>query len=202
MGELPLLRRATVLRPSRSRRATRRAPRRRAALAESPTCAAPRPCACRPRSSRSPRWCPRGWIRAWRSVDAGALAASQALIVNIDYPLGVAAYNILREVAVDSAALRGVYVLGKAATLNADVGDVMISNVVHDEHSQSHLLARQRVHRRRPGRRPALRDGPGQPARGHGQEHVSAEPLLPGLLLPRGVHGGRDGGGAVLQRRL
>jgi hypothetical protein len=70
------------------------------------------------------------------SVDAGALSASQALIVNIDYPLGVAAYNILREVAVDSAALRGVYVLGKAATLNADVGDVMISNVVHDEHSQ------------------------------------------------------------------
>jgi len=50
--------------------------------------------------------------------------------------LGLGAYNILREVAVDSAALRGVYVLGKAATLNADVGDVMISSVVHDEHSQ------------------------------------------------------------------
>jgi hypothetical protein len=70
-------------------------------------------------------------------VDADALAASEAVIVNIDYPLGVAAYNILREVAVDTAALRGVYVLGKAATLNADVGDVMISSVVHDEHSQS-----------------------------------------------------------------
>jgi Family of unknown function (DUF6909) len=70
-------------------------------------------------------------------VDAGALAASGAVIVNIDYPLGVAAYNILREVAVDRAGLRGVYVLGKAATLNADVGDVMISNVVHDEHSGS-----------------------------------------------------------------
>ena len=39
--------------------------------------------------------------------------------------------------AVDRAALRGVYVLGKAATLNADVGDVMISSVVHDEHSNS-----------------------------------------------------------------
>ena len=59
------------------------------------------------------------------------------MIVNIDYPLGVAAYNILREIAVDRTALRGVYVLGKAATLNADVGDVMISNVVHDEHSGS-----------------------------------------------------------------
>ncbi len=70
-------------------------------------------------------------------VDADALAASEAVIVNIDYPLGLAAYNILREVAVDRAALRGVYVLGKAATLNADVGDVMISSVVHDEHSNT-----------------------------------------------------------------
>jgi hypothetical protein len=70
-------------------------------------------------------------------VDPAALAASEATVVNIDYPLGVAAYNILREVAVDSSALRGVYVLGKAATLNADVGDVMLSSVVHDEHSNS-----------------------------------------------------------------
>jgi hypothetical protein len=70
-------------------------------------------------------------------VDPELLAASDAVIVNIDYPLGVAAYNILREVAVDQAALKGVYVLGKAATLNADVGDVMISSVVHDEHSGS-----------------------------------------------------------------
>jgi hypothetical protein len=70
-------------------------------------------------------------------VDPEALAASDAVVVNIDYPLGVAAYNILREVAVSTAALRGVYVLGKAATLNADVGDVMLSSVVHDEHSGS-----------------------------------------------------------------
>jgi hypothetical protein len=70
-------------------------------------------------------------------VDADTLRSTGAVIVNIDYPLGVAAYNILREIAVDRAALRGVYVLGKAATLNADVGDVMISSVVHDEHSGS-----------------------------------------------------------------
>jgi hypothetical protein len=71
------------------------------------------------------------------AIDASALAASDAVIVNIDYPLGLAAYNILREVAVDTASLRGVYVLGKAATLNADVGDVLISSMVHDEHSQT-----------------------------------------------------------------
>jgi uncharacterized protein DUF6909 len=80
---------------------------------------------------------PEGLDSRLGDVDASALAASDAVIVNIDYPLGLAAYNILREVAVDSAALRGVYVLGKAATLNADVGDVMISSVVHDEHSGS-----------------------------------------------------------------
>ena len=70
-------------------------------------------------------------------VHADALAAAEGVVVNIDYPLGVAAYNILREVAVYSSMLRGVYVLGKAATLNADVGDVMLSTVVHDEHSGS-----------------------------------------------------------------
>ncbi len=70
-------------------------------------------------------------------VDAAALRASGAVIVNIDYPLGLAAYNILREIAETAGELRGVYILGKAATLNADVGDVMISNVIHDEHSGS-----------------------------------------------------------------
>ena len=62
--------------------------------------------------------------------------ACRGVVVNIDYPLGTAAYNILREVA-ETVELRGVYILGKAATLNADVGDVMISGVVHDEHSGS-----------------------------------------------------------------
>ncbi len=71
------------------------------------------------------------------TVDSARLAACPAVIVNIEYPLGVAAYNILREITEDSDRVRGVYVLGKAATLNADVGDVMISSVVHDEHSGS-----------------------------------------------------------------
>jgi hypothetical protein len=70
-------------------------------------------------------------------VDAQALRESGAVIVNVDYPLGLAAYNILREITEDRDTLRGVYVLGKAATLNADVGDVMISNTVYDEHSRT-----------------------------------------------------------------
>jgi hypothetical protein len=70
-------------------------------------------------------------------IEAERLARCPAVIVNIEYPLGLAAYNILREIAEDRDTLRGVYILGKAATLNADVGDVMISSVIHDEHSGS-----------------------------------------------------------------
>jgi hypothetical protein len=70
-------------------------------------------------------------------VDADRLAGSDAVLVNIEYPLGLAAYNILRELTVSTDVLRGVYVLGKAATLNAAVGDVLISGVIHDEHSGS-----------------------------------------------------------------
>ncbi len=70
-------------------------------------------------------------------IDADALRASPAVIANVDYPLGLAAYNILREVAIDVSDLRGVYLLGKAATLNAAVGDVMISDLVYDEHTGS-----------------------------------------------------------------
>jgi hypothetical protein len=71
------------------------------------------------------------------AVDLARLAVRAPVIVNIDYPLGLAAYNVLREIGTATETLCGVYVLGKAATLNADVGDVMISNVVHDEHSGS-----------------------------------------------------------------
>jgi hypothetical protein len=69
------------------------------------------------------------------AVDRDALASSRAAIVNIDYPLGLGAYHLLRQVAEAAPWVLGVYVMGKAATLNADVGDVMIPNVVYNEHS-------------------------------------------------------------------
>jgi len=65
------------------------------------------------------------------------LAKSQAIILNIDYPLGMAAYRMLREIMENLTHMRGIYILGKAATLNGSIGDVMISNVVLDEHSQN-----------------------------------------------------------------
>jgi len=63
------------------------------------------------------------------------LRASEAVVLNIDYPLGLAAYRILRVIAEDIERIDGVYVLGKAATLNASVGDVMVPNTVRDEHT-------------------------------------------------------------------
>ncbi len=68
------------------------------------------------------------------------LRASKALIVNVDYPLGFAAYHLLSQIASAATDLLGVYVMGKAATLNGRVGDVMIPNVVYDEHSRNTFL--------------------------------------------------------------
>jgi hypothetical protein len=65
------------------------------------------------------------------------IAESRGIIVNIDYPLGMAAYRVLREVLENNIVVKGIYILGKAATLNGSIGDVMISNVVLDEHSQN-----------------------------------------------------------------
>ena len=60
---------------------------------------------------------------------------SDAVIVNVNYPLGLAAYHIMSQVGMSTDQPRGVYILGKAATLNGRIGDVMIANVVYDEHS-------------------------------------------------------------------
>ena len=70
------------------------------------------------------------------------LRESNAVMLNIDYPLGMAAYHIFSQISTAVGRIIGVYVLGKAATLNGRVGDVMIPNVVYDEHSQNTFLFR------------------------------------------------------------
>jgi hypothetical protein len=74
--------------------------------------------------------------------DLAVLRESDALILNIDYPLGMAAYHVYSQVSTAGGAILGVYILGKAATLNARVGDIMIPNVVYDEHSRNSYLFR------------------------------------------------------------
>jgi hypothetical protein len=68
------------------------------------------------------------------------LRKSDAIIFNIDYPLGLAAYQILSEVNQNVDQVLGLYSMGKAATLNGRIGDVIIPNVVYDEHSQNTFL--------------------------------------------------------------
>ena len=65
------------------------------------------------------------------------LKNSNAVILNIDYPLGVAAYNLLSKISENVNEILGIYVMGKAASLNAVKGDVIIPEVVYDEHSQN-----------------------------------------------------------------
>lgn len=68
------------------------------------------------------------------------LKKSNALIINVDYPLGFGAYHILTALAENIADILGIYIMGKAATLNGVRGDVMIPSVVQDEHSENTYL--------------------------------------------------------------
>ena len=68
------------------------------------------------------------------------LSRSDAYILNINYPLGLSAYDILQEVSEHAGEVLGIYVMGKAATLNGVVGDVLIPNVVYDGHSYNTYL--------------------------------------------------------------
>ncbi len=70
------------------------------------------------------------------------LAQSDAVIINIDYPLGMAAYHHFTRLSEGVGELRGVYLMGKAATLNGRVGDIMLSTAAYDEHSQNTHLFR------------------------------------------------------------
>jgi hypothetical protein len=72
--------------------------------------------------------------------DFSCLASSNALILNIDYPLGYGAYNILAKVGEYVSPLLGVYVMGKAASLNGVRGDVVIPTVIQDEFSHNTYL--------------------------------------------------------------
>ncbi len=75
-----------------------------------------------------------------KQADFNWLKRSDALLLNIDYPLGMAAYNLLVKIAEHAYPILGVYIMGKAATLNGRLGDVMIPSVVQDEHSENTYL--------------------------------------------------------------
>jgi len=84
--------------------------------------------------------CPECFDPRLRMEGLELLRESDAIVFNVDYPLGMAAYHIFTEAVANLGDLRGVYLMGKAATLNGHVGDAMIPNVVYDEHSQNTFL--------------------------------------------------------------
>ena len=81
-------------------------------------------------------------LRTLSDAEWDLLHQSNAILLNIDYPLGMAAYHVFSQISTAVGRIMGVYILGKAATLNGRVGDVMIPNVVYDEHSKNTFLFR------------------------------------------------------------
>ncbi len=77
---------------------------------------------------------------AGEQTDWSFLKESNALIFNINYPLGLAAYNLMVKIAEHICPLLGIYIMGKAATLNGKRGDILIPNVTYDEQSQNTYL--------------------------------------------------------------
>jgi hypothetical protein len=72
--------------------------------------------------------------------DLDRLAGSDAVIVNIDYPLGQTGYFLQRALARKVGALLGLYVMGKGATLTGRVGDILLCNIVVDERTATTYL--------------------------------------------------------------
>ena len=69
--------------------------------------------------------------------DKQKLQSSQAYIVNIDYPLGFAAYYLLCEILSNNLNIQGIYVQGKAGILSGEIGDVQIPKTVYDERTNN-----------------------------------------------------------------
>lgn len=70
-------------------------------------------------------------------IDLSAISKSNALILNIDYPLGSGAYMVLSTIFRKTASVKGVYILGKASFLNGKLGDIGIPTQVYDDHSRN-----------------------------------------------------------------
>jgi hypothetical protein len=68
------------------------------------------------------------------------LKKSNAYLFNIDYPLGLTAFNILTKFAEEFERILGIYIMGKAASLNGIYGDVIVPTIVHDMHSENTYL--------------------------------------------------------------
>ena len=80
---------------------------------------------------------PRSGLGNLLGIDLKTLSKSNSLIINIDYPLGWAAYQVLTEIGQNVGQVLGIYVMGKAAALNGQIGDILIPTSVYDAHTKN-----------------------------------------------------------------
>lgn len=71
-----------------------------------------------------------------RVKDPAGLAASRAVILNTDYPLGFAAFHLLMTAGRRLKQWRGLFILGKSAAMIGRLGDLLIPTQVRDVHFQ------------------------------------------------------------------
>ena len=64
-----------------------------------------------------------------------AVQQSRARILNLDYPLGLAASHLMTQALRRFPNLRGVFILGKSAATLGRLGDILIPSQVYDSHT-------------------------------------------------------------------
>ncbi len=72
--------------------------------------------------------------------DLSFLENSNAIILNIDYPLGFGAYMVLSTILRNIQQIKGVYILGKASFLNGKLGDIALPTQVFDDHTKNTFI--------------------------------------------------------------
>lgn len=76
-----------------------------------------------------------------RIIDnANYVKDSDAVILNIDYPLGSGAYMVLANILQNINLVCGIYILGKASFLHANIGDIGVPTKVFDTYSENTFI--------------------------------------------------------------
>ncbi len=84
-----------------------------------------------------------------RLVWTSAIGQSRALILNLDYPLGLAAAHLLTQALQRFPQLRGVFILGKSAATMGRLGDILVPSQVYDSHTRTRYQFRNVLNIRR-----------------------------------------------------
>ncbi|MDP4010945.1 MAG: hypothetical protein Q8P72_01835, partial [Candidatus Roizmanbacteria bacterium] len=69
--------------------------------------------------------------------DLSHLKDSEALVLNIDYPLGSGAYMVLSTILHNLNNPKGVYILGKASFLKGNLGDIGLPTQIFDTYTNN-----------------------------------------------------------------